>query len=87
VSRVGVTILANAGHEELIGHSVEDYVAIAGGLARDLPRLAKIRAELRARVQASPLIDADALTRALEADCRTMWETWCTRRIDETRTQ
>jgi predicted O-linked N-acetylglucosamine transferase (SPINDLY family) len=87
VSRVGVTILANAGHEELIAHSVEDYVAIAAGLARDLPRLDKIRAELRARMQASPLIDADGLTRALEAACRTMWQTWCTRNIDETRTQ
>ena len=77
VSRVGVTILANAGLAKLIAQSVDEYVEIARRLAADTARLGKMRAELRAQMQASPLFDAEALTRALEDAYRNMWETWC----------
>jgi protein O-GlcNAc transferase len=87
VSRVGVTILANVGLQELIAQSVAEYVAIARDLARDTERLCRIRAELRGRLQASPLIDAERLTRALEDAYRNMWQTWCTKQSDEARTQ
>jgi protein O-GlcNAc transferase len=87
VSRVGVTILANVGLQELIAQSVAEYVAIARDLARDTERLRRIRAELRGRLQASPLIDAERLTRALEDAYRNMWQTWCTKQSDEARTQ
>jgi len=87
LSRVGVTILANVGLADLIAQSVEQYVEIAHGLAQDTERLSKMRAQLRARMQASPLIDAGNLTRALEAAYREMWQTWCTKETDETRAQ
>jgi predicted O-linked N-acetylglucosamine transferase (SPINDLY family) len=87
VSRVGVTILANAGLAELIAQSVDEYVEIARSLAQDTARLGRMRAGLRADLQASPLFDAEALTRALEESYRNMWKIWCTRKIDETRTQ
>ncbi|MGE5652204.1 MAG: hypothetical protein ACM34A_18585, partial [Bacillota bacterium] len=54
-----------------------DYVAIASALARDLPRLRELRAGLRDRVQASPLMDAPRFARLFEQALRSMWRIWC----------
>ena len=45
-------------------------------LATDLPRLADLRATLRARLLASPLMDAPRFARNVEAAYRSMWEAW-----------
>jgi predicted O-linked N-acetylglucosamine transferase (SPINDLY family) len=84
VSRVGVTILANAGLAELIAQSVDEYVEIARSLAQDTARLGRMRAGLRAQMQASPLIDAQALTRGLEDAYRAMWQKWCVQQRQRT---
>jgi predicted O-linked N-acetylglucosamine transferase (SPINDLY family) len=76
-SRVGVSLLSNVWHPEWIADSPEDYVRIAVELTGDLPRLAALRATLRARMEASPLMDAPAFARDIEAAYRTMWRTWC----------
>ena len=76
-SRGGASALRTVGLDELVAGSVEQYVDIAAGLARDPGRLAALRAGLRARVAASPLADAGAFTRDLEAAYRQMWRTWC----------
>src|SRR6202042_809150 len=55
VSRAGLSQLSNLGLPELVAHSEAEYVHMAGGLARDLERLAELRATLRARMEASPL--------------------------------
>jgi predicted O-linked N-acetylglucosamine transferase (SPINDLY family) len=77
VARAGFSLLSNLGLPELIARTPEDYVRIAAELAGDLPRLADLRATLRARMQASPLMDAPAFARDIEAAYRTMWRTWC----------
>jgi protein O-GlcNAc transferase len=77
-SRMGVTILTNAGLPELIAQSEDEYVGIAAALAQDPIRLKTIRAGLRERVQASPLMDAPRLTAHLEQAYRGMWQAWCT---------
>jgi predicted O-linked N-acetylglucosamine transferase (SPINDLY family) len=77
VGRAGLCQLMNLGLPELVAHTGEDYVRIAAELAGDLPRLAELRATLRARMQASPLMDAPAFARDIEAAYRTMWRTWC----------
>jgi predicted O-linked N-acetylglucosamine transferase (SPINDLY family) len=77
VGRGGVTILSNLGLLELIARTPEQYVAIAVGLARDLDRLASLRSGLRARMQASPLMDGKQYAADVEAAWRRMWETWC----------
>jgi hypothetical protein len=77
VSRLGLSVLTNAGLPELVAFSEEDYVRIAAQLAHDLPRLAELRATLRPRMQASPLMDAPRFARNMEAAYRTMWQRWC----------
>jgi predicted O-linked N-acetylglucosamine transferase (SPINDLY family) len=77
VARAGLSLLSNVGLPELVAHTAEDYVRIAAELAGDLPRLAELRATLRARMEQSPLMDAPAFARDIEAAYRTMWRTWC----------
>ena len=76
-SRVGVSQLSNLGLTELIARDPDEYVDIAVRLAKDTERLATLRAGLRARMSASPLMDAARLTQHLEAAYRRMWECWC----------
>ncbi|MGD0389609.1 MAG: tetratricopeptide repeat protein [Tepidisphaeraceae bacterium] len=77
VGRGGASILANVGVPELIAQTPEQYVRIAAALARDLPRLAELRRTLRAKMQASPLMDAPRFARNVEAAYRQMWRNWC----------
>ncbi len=77
VSRVGVSLLKNVGLAELLTQSPEQYVQVASALANDLPRLAELRRGLRQRLQTSPIMDRQRLTRDLEKAYRRMWERWC----------
>ena len=79
VGRGGASILANVGVPELVARTPEQYVRIAAALAGDLPRLAELRRTLRARMQASPLMDAPRFARNFEAAYRQMWRNWCER--------
>jgi protein O-GlcNAc transferase len=76
-SRAGLSLLSNVGLSELVASSEEDYVRIAVELAGNIPRLAELRATLRARMQASPLMDAPRFARNVEAAYRSMWARWC----------
>jgi predicted O-linked N-acetylglucosamine transferase (SPINDLY family) len=77
VGRAGVSQLTNLGLPELIAQTPEQFVRIARGLSNDLPRLAELRRTLRARMQASPLMDARRFARNIEAAYREMWRKWC----------
>ena len=79
-SRHSFSHLSNAGVTETSARDLDDYVAIAVALAGDLPRLADMRLNLRPRMAASPLCDADRFVRDLETAFRTMWRDWCARR-------
>lgn len=74
--RQSASMLMNLELPELIARSAEQYVASAARLARDLPRLAKLRAGLRPRFAASPLMDYAGFARELEAAYQCMWRTW-----------
>jgi protein O-GlcNAc transferase len=76
-SRMGVTILTNAGLPELIAETEDDYVEIAAALAYDAARLKTIRSGLRDRVRVSPLMDAQRFTTHMEQAYRGMWQQWC----------
>lgn len=75
--RVGVSLLNSVGLDDLVADSPERYVELAVQLARQPDRLASLRRELREHVAASPLCDAPAFARDLEAAYRAMWQQWC----------
>ena len=77
VGRGGLSILSNVGLPELVTNDSEHYVRVAVELAQDLSRLSKLRATLRDRMQASPLMDAPRFARNIEAAYREMWRRWC----------
>jgi predicted O-linked N-acetylglucosamine transferase (SPINDLY family) len=87
VTLVGDTVVGRAGlcHAtaldlmELVARTEDDYVAIAVNLARDVDRLAALRASLRDRMQKSCLMDAPRFAKNLEAAYRRAWRRFCRR--------
>jgi predicted O-linked N-acetylglucosamine transferase (SPINDLY family) len=77
VSRVGVSLLSNAGIPELIAKDIDEYVSIASGLANDTERLIMLRHNLRQMISRSPLCNAKKFTNNLEHIYRTIWEDRC----------
>jgi len=71
-ARSGASLLTSAGLSDLIADSPEQYVNIAAALASDVPRLARLRATLRAAMQQSPLMDEASHARAFEVVLRSM---------------
>jgi predicted O-linked N-acetylglucosamine transferase (SPINDLY family) len=80
MTRIGLSILSNAGLPQLAGRNYDDYVRAAAGLASDLPALRALRATLRQRLQKSVLMDATRFARNVEAAYRVMWRRWCAQR-------
>jgi protein O-GlcNAc transferase len=76
-SRHGLSHLSNVGLTETVACDRAGYVDIAAGLARDLPRLAELRAGLRSRMAGSPLCDGDRFARNLFESLRIAWRAWC----------
>jgi predicted O-linked N-acetylglucosamine transferase (SPINDLY family) len=73
LERMGASVLAHAGLPELVAGNADEFVRIAVELARDVPGLARLRADLRDRLRASRLCDGPAYARALESAYRRMW--------------
>jgi protein O-GlcNAc transferase len=80
-SRMGVTVLNNAGLPELIAENETAYVDLAVQLATDISRLRTIRHNLRQRIGNSRTADYAAFARDIEAAYRGMWQAWCANRI------
>ena len=79
ISRVGVSLLTNAGLPELVAASPDEYVNIAAALAGDSTRLAELRMGLRERMRTGPLLDGKRFTSEIESAFRQMWIIWCER--------
>ena len=77
VGRGGVSILSNIGLQRFITATPDAFVARAQAIAADLPALAALRQTLRARLQASPLMDAAQFAADLEDAYAEMWRRWC----------
>jgi predicted O-linked N-acetylglucosamine transferase (SPINDLY family) len=77
VSRVGVSLLSNAGFSEFIAHSPKDYIDLAVELAQDHKRLVEVRKKIRLKMQHSSLMDVQEFIRSLEKAYRNMWNSCC----------
>ncbi|MGA3398780.1 MAG: tetratricopeptide repeat protein [Acetobacteraceae bacterium] len=76
VGRFGAAILHAVGLDHWVTNDVDAYVVRAVTAAGDLDALTKLRAELRQRMEASPLLDATGLARAIERAYRDLWDEW-----------
>lgn len=79
LGRAGLSILSNVGLADFAAPSVDAYIDLAIKTAQDKPALAALRAGLRSRMQASPLLDAQGFTQKVEAAFQGMWLEWCKR--------
>lgn len=78
-SRVGRSLLTNAGLFDLVASSREEFVEIARGLARNPQRICDLRTSLRGMVQSSPIMHRKGFGDAIDATYREMWREWCAR--------
>jgi predicted O-linked N-acetylglucosamine transferase (SPINDLY family) len=62
-----------------IAETNEDYIDAATKLSGDRDQLAQLRSSLRAKMGASPLMDATAFARDMESIYRQIWSQWCER--------
>lgn len=79
LARAGLSILTTIGLPELVARSEDEYLRVARNLAGDRVRLVQLRAGMRERMRASPLLAAAAFTRDLEDCYRAAWRQWCAR--------
>jgi len=77
LSRASLSVLSACGLADYAAADMAAYVDICRQLATDLPALAALRSGLRGQLQASPLLDAPAFARDIEAAYRAMWMQWC----------
>ena len=76
-SRMGVTLLSNLGLEDLIVPTPAAYAEKVIALVNNLPQLQAHRQGLRAKMQASPLMDAPRFASHFGQALRGMWAEWC----------
>jgi len=77
VGRGGLSQLFQLGLDELAAATDESFIGAVVALARDIPRLAELRQQLRPRLEQSPLMDAPRFARHMEAAYRLMWSGFC----------
>ncbi len=75
--RVGASLLEAVGHPEWIADDLDAYVALATRLAEDPAGLAKVRSDLRHRLEFSTLMDEPAFVERFDACLRGLWRDWC----------
>ena len=81
VGRIGASMLARTGLADLVANSMDNYIRIAAGLARDQGRLADLRAGMRQRIRHASLANGRIFASDVEQAYRDLWRRWC-RRVD-----
>ncbi len=76
-SRAGASIVTAVGLGDWVAEDDDGYVEIARRFALQPDHLAKLRAELPARIAASPAGNVEAYTRSVEAGYRQFWCDYC----------
>ncbi len=83
LSRQGVGLLMNADLPDWIANDADDYVARAVRHANNLSKLASLRAGLRERLLASPVLDAPRFAKYFEEALRRMWRIRCASAVSD----
>jgi predicted O-linked N-acetylglucosamine transferase (SPINDLY family) len=78
VGRIGTSLLNNLELPQWVATDESDYVAKACAFAADREGLARLRAGMRQRLAASPIMDGPGFARDVEAAYRKMFEDWRT---------
>jgi predicted O-linked N-acetylglucosamine transferase (SPINDLY family) len=73
LSRAGLSVMRAAKMQEFAVSTPEEFISIAKDLANDLPRLASIRANMREKLNGTPLLNQLHFTRNLENAYRGAW--------------
>ncbi|HXW26920.1 MAG TPA: tetratricopeptide repeat protein [Xanthobacteraceae bacterium] len=81
-SRLAAASLTALGLADFVAPDQTAYVSLAAATATDASALAALRTSLRGRLANSPVGNAAAYARAVEAAYRSMWERWCRTRQD-----
>ncbi|MFQ5642932.1 MAG: tetratricopeptide repeat protein [Thiogranum sp.] len=76
-ARVGASLLAQVGLEDLVTADEDEYVSTAVQLSGNTERVAAIRNGLRETLRYSSLCDEGGFTIELEQAYRRMWTDWC----------
>ncbi len=76
-ARVGVSLLAQVGLDQLVATGEKEYIRTAARLAGDRELLATLHHTLRGTMRRSSLCDAAGFTAELEQAYRKMWVDWC----------
>jgi predicted O-linked N-acetylglucosamine transferase (SPINDLY family) len=76
-SRHCASLLTHVQLDGFVAPSADDFVRLGAEWARRTTELADIRANLRQRMAASPLCDADLIGACLARALRIMWRRWC----------
>ena len=77
LGRIGTSFVTSIGLPQWVAHSEEEYVDKACAFAADTSMLTSLRAGMRERMLASPLMDGAGFARGVESAYRTMWERYC----------
>ncbi len=85
-SRMGASVMQNAGLGEFVIDDFTKYIDRAVALAGDVPKLSAIRSGMRQRLLSSPLMDARTFAGHFESLLRQAWAGWCASRIDSAKT-
>ncbi|MBK9238265.1 MAG: tetratricopeptide repeat protein [Rhodoferax sp.] len=77
LGRIGTTFMMNLDLPEWVAYSEAEYIDKACVFAQDQDGLAELRADLRGRMQNSPLMDGKGFARGVEWAYETMWARFC----------
>jgi len=76
VGRIGTSLMTNLGLPEWVAQDEQEYEEKAVSFAQDIPALVNLRGGMRARMEASPVMDEKAFAQDVENAFETMWRNW-----------
>jgi len=76
VGRIGTSLMTNLGLPDWVAQDQQEYEDKAITFAQDIPALASIRSGMRARMQASAVMNEKAFSQDVENAYQTMWCNW-----------